>query len=86
MARMKLTKQEIASRIISIISLNLNVPKEDLKMVAHFNDYNVGTYEMTDTLLEIEKEFKVYFYEENDLMRVKTFKDITDNVYRTIMR
>ena len=42
--------------------------------------------EMTDTLLEIEKEFKVYFYEENDLMRVKTFKDITDNVYRTIMR
>jgi len=86
MAPMKLTKQEIASKIISIISLNLKVPKEDLKMVAHFNDYNVDSYEMTEALLEIEKEFKVYFYEETDLIRAKTFKDITDNVYRTMMR
>ena len=44
MAPIKITKQEIASKIISIISLNLKVPKEDLKMVAHFNDYNVGSY------------------------------------------
>jgi acyl carrier protein len=73
MAPMKLTKQEIASKIISIISLNLNVPKEDLKMVAHFNDYNADSYDMTEAILEIEKEFKVYFYEENDLMLVKTF-------------
>ena len=86
MAPIKITKQEIASKIISIISLNLNVPKEDLKMVAHFNDYNVGSYEMNEALVEIEKEFNVYFYEENDLMRVKTFKDITDNVYRSMIR
>jgi acyl carrier protein len=86
MSPIKITKRDVASKIISIIRLNLNLPKEDVSMVAHFNDYNVDPYEMTEALLEIEREFKVYFYEDNDLMRVKTFRDITDNVYRTMMR
>ena len=86
MAPMNITKQDVASKIISILSLNLDIPQENVRIVSRFKDYNTDSYAMNEAIMEIEKEFNVYFYDEKDLMQVKTIKEISDNVYNTIRR
>ena len=86
MAPLNISKQDVVSKIVSILSLNLDIPKDKVRIVSRFNDYNTDSFAMNEAIMEIEKEFNVYFYDEKDLMQIKTIKEVSENVYNTLRR
>lgn len=77
-------KNEIAGKILDIISKEGMVDKEKLTREATLEDLEIESIDMVMILQGLEEEFEVYVPMDQEIMELKNVGDVIDTVTRLI--
>lgn len=77
-------KNEIAGKILNIISKEGMVDREKLTREATLEDLEIESIDMVMILQGLEEEFEVYVPMDQEIMELKNVGDVIDTVTRLI--
>ncbi len=77
---MAFSKDDSSQKVIDIISDKLNMPKENIKIEASFQDLGADSLDIVEMIMSFEETFGIEIKDE-DAEKIKTVQDAVDHIH-----
>jgi acyl carrier protein len=76
---MAFSKEDTSQKIVEVIAEKLNMPKENIKLEASFQDLGADSLDIVEMIMSFEETFGIEIKDE-DAEKIKTVQDAVDHI------
>jgi len=77
---MAFSKEDTTQKVIEVISQKLNMPQENIKVEATFQDLGADSLDIVEMIMSFEESFGIEIKDE-DAEKIKTVQDAIEHIH-----
>jgi acyl carrier protein len=77
---MAFSKDDTLEKVVGIISEKLNMPEENIKLEASFQDLGADSLDIVEMIMSFEETFGIEIKDE-DAEKIKTVQEVVDHIH-----